>query len=251
VAPAIHRTAEAGYEEHPLGRRWSTVNGHGEDIGGLMTTRRVRRIAGGALAAGLLLLAGCAGGGQTPTQIPALSPPAADGDPIAAATGTAGSVSADTPTRIQVPADDGAAAGPSRCTTSELSASLGQGDAGAGSVFRPLIFTNTGSRTCELRGFPGVSYVAGDDGHQVGPAADMSGERGPQVPIPPGGTAVAQLRLVNALSFDEAVCKPTPVRGLRIYPPGDTASLFVPMDGTGCAGTPPGPQLFVQTIMAP
>jgi hypothetical protein len=118
-------------------------------------------------------------------------------------------------------------------------------------VFRPLIFTNTGSRTCELRGFPGVSYVAGDDGHQVGPAAEMSGARGPEVPIPPGRTAVAQLRLVNVQNFDAAVCGPTPVRGLRIYPPGDTASLFVAMEGTGCTGTPPGPQLSVQTVMAP
>jgi L-glyceraldehyde 3-phosphate reductase len=31
-----------------------------------------------------------------------------------------------------------------------------------------------------------------------------------------------------------------PVRGLRVYPPGDTAALFVPVEGTGCAGTPPG-----------
>ena len=36
------------------------------------------------------------------------------------------------------------------------------------------LLTNTGGRTCELRGFPGVSYVAGDDGHQVGPAAAQS-----------------------------------------------------------------------------
>jgi hypothetical protein len=111
-----------------------------------------------------------------------------------------------------------------------------------------LVFTNTGSRTCELRGFPGVSYVAGDDGHQVGPAAEESGERGPAVPIAPRGTAVAQLRLVNALNFDAAACRPTPVRGLRIYPPGDTASLFLSLDSTGCAATPPNPQLSVQTV---
>jgi hypothetical protein len=155
------------------------------------------------------------------------------------------------PTRTEVPSGDGAAAGPQRCTTAELSASLGGGDAGAGSVFRALIFTNTGSRTCELRGFPGVSYVAGDDGHQVGQAAAMSGERGAQGPIAPGGTAVAQVRMANALNFDEAACRPTPVRGLRVYPPGDTASLFVPMDGTGCAGPLTESLLTVQTITAP
>jgi hypothetical protein len=126
--------------------------------------------------------------------------------------------------------------------------SKGASDAGAGSVMLALVFTNTGSRTCALRGFPGVSYVAGDDGHQVGPAAEESGEPGPAVPIAPRGTAVAQLRLVNALNFDAAACRPTPVRGLRIYPPGDTASLFLPLVSTGCAATPPNPQLSVQTI---
>jgi hypothetical protein len=105
--------------------------------------------------------------------------------------------------------------------------------------------------TCELRGFPGVSYVTGDDGHQVGPAAEMSGDRGGEIDIAPGRTAIAPLRLVNVQNFDAAVCRPTPVRGLRVYPPGDTASLFVPMEGTGCAATPPDPQLSVQTMQSP
>ena len=207
-----------------------------------------RIAAAGALAGALLLLAGCSGGGETtpaPVQVPPVtSTPTTQNAPTS-------QPSAAQPTRTEVPSDDGAAAGPQRCTTGELSASLGGGDAGAGSVFRTLIFTNTGSRTCELRGFPGVSYVAGDDGHQVGQAAAMSGERGAQVPIAPGATAVTQLRMANALNFDEAACRPTPVRGLRVYPPGDTASLFVPMDGTGCAGPLTESLLTVQTITAP
>jgi hypothetical protein len=142
-------------------------------------------------------------------------------------------------------------ASPVRCTTPELSAALGPPEGTAGSVFRLIVFSNKGSRTCELQGFPGVSYVAGDDGHQVGPAAQRSGEGGPAVRIAPGGTAVATLQLVNVQNFDPAACMPTAVRGLRVYPPGDTVSLFVPADGTGCAGTPPQPQLFVRTVVAP
>ena len=106
----------------------------------------------------------------------------------------------------------------------------------------------SGARTCELRGFPGVSYVAGDDGHQVGPAAAMSGPRGGEVVLKPGAAAAAQLQLVNVANFDAAVCRPTPVRGLRVYPPGDTTSLYVERAGTGCAGAPPGNQLSVQTL---
>jgi hypothetical protein len=198
-----------------------------------MEMSRVRWAVAVLAAAGLL--AGCSG---DPVGPPVTAPPIT-AQPVTAPP------AASTPA-APVPA----AAGTPRCTTGELAASLGEADAGAGSVFRTLVFTNTGSRTCELGGFPGVSYVAGEDGHQVGPAAEMSGERGGDVRMGVGGTAGAQLRLVNVGNYDAAVCMPTPVRGLRIYPPGDTAALFVPMEGTGCAGTPPGAQLSVQTVTA-
>ncbi len=138
--------------------------------------------------------------------------------------------------------------GTPNCGAGELRGSLGAAEGAAGSVFVPLVLTNVGGRTCELRGFPGVSYVAGDDGHQVGPAAAMSGARGGEVVLRPGAAAAAQLQLVNVANFDAAVCRPTAVRGLRVYPPGDTASLYVERAGTGCAGTPPGDQLSVQTL---
>jgi len=35
-----------------------------------------------------------------------------------------------------------------------------------------------------------------------------------------------------------------------VYPPGETTALVVLATGTGCAGTPPGPQLSVRTITA-
>ena len=140
------------------------------------------------------------------------------------------------------------AGGVPNCGTGELRGSLGPAEGAAGSVIAPLVLTNVGTRTCELRGFPGVSYVAGADGHQVGPAAAMSGARGGEVVLKPGAAAAAQLQMVNVANFDAAVCQPTQVRGLRVYPPGDTASLYVERAGTGCAGTPPGNQLSVQTL---
>jgi hypothetical protein len=118
-------------------------------------------------------------------------------------------------------------------------------------VFRPLVLTNGGPGTCELRGFPGVSYVTGDDGHQVGPAAAFDGARGGAVVLAPGRKATARLRLVDVGVFDAATCRPTAVRGLRIYPPGSTTSLFVPLEGRGCAGDPGRPQLTVATLAGP
>ncbi|MGD9529387.1 MAG: DUF4232 domain-containing protein [Pseudonocardia sp.] len=171
---------------------------------------------------------------------------------LLAACGTAPGPAPAAPATSPAPASPAAPTGGAvpRCTTAELTGSLGTPDGAAGSTYRPLLLTNTGTRTCELRGFPGVSYVTGDDGQQVGPAAQEEGERGPQVELAPGEAASATVRFVNVGNFDEAACVPVPVRGLRVYPPGDTASLFVPAEGTGCSGTPPQPQLTVTTVTA-
>ena len=196
-----------------------------------------RRVVGvcALVATAFVGLAGCAGStAGTPEPAPGSGPPSA------AAT-SAVRTSAAAPT---------SAAGVPNCGTGELRGALGPAEGAAGSTIAPLVLTNVGTRTCELRGFPGVSYVAGDDGHQVGPAAAMSGARGGEVVLKPGTAAAAQLQLVNVANFDAAVCNPTPVRGLRVYPPGDTTSLYVERAGTGCASTPPGNQLSVQTLQA-
>jgi hypothetical protein len=208
--------------------------------------RKARSGLGALAVAGFLAVpAACAGtGSQEPAAPPTTAPAAA-----ALTTPPPAPSPVTTPARPSDPAGRPASGGElPRCATRGLTASLGESEGAAGSVYRALVFTNTGSTECELRGFPGVSYVAGEDGHQVGPAAEMSGERGGQVPIAPGGTARAQLQLVNVQNFDPASCAPTAVRGLRVYPPGDTESLFVPVEGSGCTATPPGPQLAVQTI---
>jgi hypothetical protein len=194
-------------------------------------------------ALAVLLATACSSGTE-----PTAAPPSATGGPAP----TLSPEPASPPTTsIATPASPVQPAGtPERCTTAELTGSLGPGEGAAGSVYRTLLLTNTGGRACELTGFPGVSYVTGDGGQQVGPAAAMSGERGGPVRLAAGAAAGAELKLVNVANYDAAVCRPTPVRGLRVYPPGDTAALFVPAEGTGCAGTPPGDQLSVQTLTA-
>jgi Protein of unknown function (DUF4232) len=190
-------------------------------------------MACGLVAAGLVSLAACTG------STPGTAEPSPGTGPTGANPTSPVRTSAAGPT---------AAGGTPNCGTGELRGALGPAEGAAGSTIAPLVLTNIGTRTCELRGFPGVSYVAGDDGHQVGPAAAMSGPRGGEVVLKPGAAAAAQLQMVNVANFDAAVCRPTPVRGLRVYPPGDTASLYVERAGTGCAGTPPGNQLSVQTL---
>ncbi|MFI5593909.1 DUF4232 domain-containing protein [Amycolatopsis sp. NPDC051758] len=126
---------------------------------------------------------------------------------------------------------------------------MSRGAAAAGSVYRMLMITNIRAEPCTIQGFPGVSYVVGDDGHQVGEAAYRQGTKGDVVRLNTGQTAGADIQFVNVHNYDAAACRPTPVRGLRIYLPQETASNFVPMDGTGCASTDiPGNQLSVRTV---
>jgi hypothetical protein len=195
-----------------------------------------------AASAGVLVLSACGSGGTTPAA--STSTPSSSESPTPATTTTVSSASTSTPSSpVAAPVDNGL------CKAGDVKLSLGQGDAGAGSVYRPLLITNAASRPCLIQGFPGVSYVAGPDGHQVGKDAFREGTKGNAVKLDPGQTAAADIQFVNVRNYDPATCQPTPVKGLRIYLPQETASNFVPADGTGCASTKiPGNQLAVKTV---
>jgi hypothetical protein len=136
----------------------------------------------------------------------------------------------------------------SECKAASLKLSLGPSDGAAGHVFQALRFTNVSKVSCVIVGFPGVSYVTGGSGSQVGQPATRDGSKGAQITLKPGQVASAVISMTDIGVFDTATCKPTTTRGLRVYPPDSTASMFVAQSGRGCAGNPPSPQLRVQTI---
>jgi hypothetical protein len=216
-------------------------------------TSRVALICGGVAIAALM--AGCQNGtdGAQEPDVPSISE-AAGAPPT---TSEAPPPSTSKAPEAQPPVDDTPKAGgekpapnanPNECKVADLKLSLGGGDAAAGTMYRELRFTNKGSRTCTIQGFPGVSYVAGEDGHQVGPAAYREGTKGAAISLTPGKTVSASIGFVQVGNYDPAACKPTSVRGIRVYPPHEYDSMFVASPGTGCAGKIPGNQLTVQTI---
>jgi len=127
------------------------------------------------------------------------------------------------------------AAGVPPCATGQLSVAVGQSQGAAGSLIVPLVFTNTGSTTCSLQGYPGVSIV-GANGAQLGAAAARTGQATPLVSLPAGQTTTAIFRQANPGILN---CTPVSATGFRVYPPNQTAALFAADSSlTTCPGNP-------------
>ena len=137
-----------------------------------------------------------------------------------------------------------------RCKAEGLQLSLGPPEGAAGHIYQALEFINRGSTRCTIAGFPGVSYVTGDNGRQIGAPGVRDGQIGAPVTLAPGQLAHSTLDLVDVGVFDQSTCRPTPVSGLRVYVPDDTVPVYIARAGTGCAGRPPSAQLRVQTVTA-
>ena len=101
-------------------------------------------------------------------------------------------------------------------------------------MYYMLILRNTGSASCTLEGYPGVSFVSGSS--QVGaPAAHTPGTV-TLIVLSPGGLGQAQLGISEASNFG-AACGLTGVDGLKVFPPNQTASLTVPHNDQACSNT--------------
>ncbi len=185
---------------------------------------------GGAAAVALgLALCACSNSG-----LPASSPTAPTTSPPAA------SSASPTP---EAPSPNPSAA-LARCTTAHLAGSLINGEGAAGSIIYSLEFQNVGPSSCTLFGNPGVSLVTGSAMVQLGAAATFVNQStATTVTLAPNSRAGAVLQIAEAQNFPVNSCDPAPALGLRVYPPGETAALFVPASGlVGCRN--PGAQLL-------
>ncbi|MFG1810508.1 DUF4232 domain-containing protein [Streptomyces sp. NPDC049040] len=132
----------------------------------------------------------------------------------------------------------GRAPGTPMCVTSQLTAALGGGDAGAGNLYRYLVLTNHGSTACHLTGYPGVSLLDAA-GRQIGAPAGRQPSRYAPVVLRAGGSASDTIHTIN----HQGTCLPASAK-VRIYPPGNTASMVIAGKITNCD------HLFTVTPMA-
>ncbi|MFI2206188.1 DUF4232 domain-containing protein [Streptomyces sp. NPDC020192] len=155
---------------------------------------------------------------QNPASVASTPTSAGTGAATASAPqGTASRGGATTPT---------AAAG-SRCHTSQLSASVGRNDPGAGQENFPVVLTNSSGRACTLRGYPGAAFV-GASGGQLGPDPKREPGSSVTVTLRPGQSAWAGLTFSNPGVSGARTATPA---ALLVTPPDERDSLKVAWTG--------------------
>ncbi|MFF0160888.1 DUF4232 domain-containing protein [Streptomyces sp. NPDC005263] len=119
------------------------------------------------------------------------------------------------------------AAALSRCHTSELRATVGRNDPGAGQENFPVVLTNASSRTCTVRGYPGAAFLD-TSGRQLGPDPKRSSATPETVTLAPGRSAWAGLSFANPEISGAHAATPA---SLLVTPPNERDPLKVPWRG--------------------
>ena len=194
----------------------------------------------GQVGAALIVLAAVASCSSSSSSSASPSSPASSSSPAAA-----GSSAAPSPSTSVSPA----VARPAPCATSGLRLTLGVSQGYAGGVYQTIVFTNTSGATCTLYGYPGVSLVSASPYTQIGLAA----KRSSTVPVKlitlaSGASANAVVQIVDALNFPTATCGPAKAAYLRVYPPNQTAPVYLADASEACAE--PVQTLFISAVQA-
>jgi Protein of unknown function (DUF4232) len=178
---------------------------------------------------------------SAPTRSPVPSPPPAAPTSSAAPVST---VAPGLPASPALPASPGSPAspakpgsvGPAGCLTSALRATLGAAEGTAGSAYQVIVLANVSGKTCALYGYPGVSFVSGVGGSQIGKDAARDRANAPKVvTLAPGQRGSFALRVVDAGALPAASCDPVTANWLKIFPPENTAALYVGYTAHACA----------------
>lgn len=206
-------------------------------------------IIGAVALAAVGVLAGCASGGSSDATATATATRTVTATPTATTPASPSSAPSATGGTGSAGGTGGSASG--RCATADLAGSIAPGSGGAaGSVIVHLVLTNTGSTTCTLQGWPGVSFVGGGTGTQIGAAATQEqGSPNPSVTLTPGRAAVAPLKIGQAGNYSAADCDATTPDGFRVYPPGSKESLFVKDTDYRACGNTSATLLAVQALV--
>jgi hypothetical protein len=143
-------------------------------------------------------------------------------------------------------------AGSSSCSTSDLHVDLGQGNGAAGSTIVPIEFENQSTSTCTMFGYPGVSFVTGVGGSQIGASGgENSATPRKLITLAPGAKAHALMSVVVAQNFPASKCKVVKAHWLKVFPPGETAAQFLKFTSDTCSNPSTAVRVLnIETVQA-
>ncbi|MFF7970059.1 DUF4232 domain-containing protein [Streptomyces sp. NPDC007905] len=189
-------------------------------------------LAGAVAVLGLLTACGSPDIHSAPQQVSGTAGPATEASKGSAPSSASAAVSTPkgtTPSSAPAAATSGSGTGTrtdstsGRCHTSELRASVGRNNPGAGQENFPVVLTNKSGRTCTVRGYPGAAFVNAS-GSQLG--ADPKRESGSPVTVTlkPGQSAWAGLTFSNP---EVSGAKSATPAALLVTPPDERDQLKV------------------------
>jgi hypothetical protein len=197
--------------------------------------RRAALLASAVAVLGLLTACGNGdGNASSPSTLSGTAGPATDGSdsPAQSPNATQSGSSSDTGSSSgtgTTPSQGVSASGSvsTRCHTSQLRATVGANNPGAGQENFPIVLTNTASHTCTVRGYPGAAF-ADSAGKQLGPDPKRSSGTPETVTLDPGQSAWAGLTFSNPEVSGAKSATPTT---LVVTPPDEKDPLKVKWTG--------------------
>jgi uncharacterized protein DUF4232 len=168
----------------------------------------------------LALVAGC---GSSSSAGPATQPSGVAESPSPTPSQSSVAPASPTPTATVTVTHTASAAA---CSSSHLALSLGIGQGTAGTTYQVLVLTNTGSTSCTLFGYPGVSFVDAS-GAIIGKPSSRDPGVEHTITLPAGGAANALSRQPDAGNFPASACNMKTADRVRVYPPNQKQPLFV------------------------
>lgn len=128
-----------------------------------------------------------------------------------------------------------------RCAPSSLRLSIGQSQGAAGTIYYPLVFTNTGGVACTISGIPRVQPSTGTSQSSphtaVGPAAGLrdfsSSGYGQAIRLAPRAQASAAFGVAESGNFPTSRCKPATFTGVSVLV-GGIGQWWTPLKSSTC-----------------
>ena len=202
-----------------------------------MTLRRT--VPAGMAAAGLAMVVAAVAGCSAPSSS---SNPAAGSAAVTAsvpASSAAPATSfASAGSASSAAVNQNAGGGPPGCASRDLKATVGIAQGAAGSVYQVIDFTNIGTSSCSLYGYPGVALAGGSPVTQIGAPASRSTASAPKlVSLAGGSSANTLVQITDAQNYPTSRCGPTASTYLQIYPPNQTTPIYLAYKSMGCSST--------------